>query len=40
MTSSAACRENFGRDGDQPFAYADLRDAVHPDDRARVFGAV
>src|SRR4051812_11154600 len=40
MTTSATCRENFGRDPDAPFSYQQLRDAVHPHDRARMIGAV
>ncbi len=40
LTSSPVCRENFGRDPASPFSYADLRDAVHPDDRDRMLGAI
>jgi PAS domain S-box-containing protein len=40
LTSSETCRANFGRDPDADFSYAELRDAVHPDDRARMQAAV
>ncbi|WP_068092172.1 ATP-binding protein [Novosphingobium rosa] len=36
LDTSPMCRINFGRDPDQPFTYAELRAAIHPDDRARV----
>ena len=35
LTTSPQCRENFGRKPGDAFSYADLRDAVHPDDRER-----
>ena len=35
MIVSDGCKENFGRPLDDPFSYADLLAAVHPDDRAR-----
>lgn len=35
MVVSDRCKQNFGRPTSQPFTYADLRDAVHPDDRER-----
>ncbi|WP_242121282.1 PAS domain-containing protein [Sphingomonas lacusdianchii] len=40
LTTSATCRENFGRSPDEPFSYAELLEAVHPDDRARMRDAV
>ncbi|QDZ06828.1 PAS domain S-box protein [Sphingomonas panacisoli] len=40
LTSSEICRLNFGRDPTLPFSYAELRDAVHPDDRERMQAAV
>jgi PAS domain S-box-containing protein len=36
MTTSEICRTNFGRPPDRPFTYAELRDAVFPDDRERM----
>ncbi|MFC3557676.1 PAS domain-containing protein [Sphingomonas qilianensis] len=30
------CKAHFGRQPDQPLAYADLLESIHPDDRARV----
>jgi PAS domain S-box-containing protein len=35
MIASEGCKENFGRSISDPFTYADLMEAVHPDDRAR-----
>ncbi len=35
LTTSPQCRENFGRKPGDAFSYADLRDAVHSDDRER-----
>lgn len=40
LTTSETCRTNFGRAPDAPFTYDELREAVHPDDRARFVGAV
>jgi signal transduction histidine kinase/CheY-like chemotaxis protein len=40
LDASALCRRNFGRDPDQPFSYADLQAAIHPDDRDRVNRAI
>ena len=40
LTTSEICRVNFGRDPTLPFSYAELRDAVHPDDQARMRCAV
>ena len=34
MTVTDGCKENWGRALDEPFSYADLKAAVHPDDRA------
>ncbi|KHL26606.1 histidine kinase [Croceibacterium mercuriale] len=35
MVVSDRCKQNFGRPISQPFTYADLKQAVHPDDRER-----
>ena len=40
MTSSEFCRTNFGRSADEPFSYAELRAAIHPDDSERMAEAV
>lgn len=40
LTSSETCRTNFGRDPDAEFSYAELREAVHPDDKVRMQAAV
>ncbi len=40
LMTSAICRRNFGRDPDAPFSYAELRDAIHPDDKLRMEHAV
>lgn len=40
FTSSGTCRTNFGRDPREPFSYDQLKDAVHPDDRACMLQAV
>ncbi len=40
LFASIHCKNNFGRDVDLPFTYAELRDAVHPDDQARMCAAV
>ncbi len=40
LIASRICRENFGRDPALPFTYADLRAAIHPDDRAGMLAAV
>jgi PAS domain S-box-containing protein len=40
METSEICRSNFGRDADKTFTYAELHEAVHPDDRARMGEAV
>ncbi|NEX60981.1 hybrid sensor histidine kinase/response regulator [Noviherbaspirillum galbum] len=40
LTTSEICRLNFGRDPDAPFSYAELRDAIHPDDKLRMAEAV
>lgn len=40
LDASALCRRNFGRDPEQPFSYADLQAAIHPDDRERVNAAI
>ena len=36
LVTSAVFREIFGRDPEKPFDYANLNDAIHPDDRDRV----
>ncbi|HEX7370232.1 MAG TPA: ATP-binding protein [Rhodanobacteraceae bacterium] len=33
LDASLQCKLNFGRNPGQPFDYADLREAIHPDDR-------
>ena len=40
LVTSETCRLNFGRPADQPFTYEELREAVHPDDQARMQAAV
>lgn len=40
LTTSETCRTNFGRSPDAPFSYAELLDAVHPDDALRMRAAV
>jgi signal transduction histidine kinase/CheY-like chemotaxis protein len=35
LEASDTCKQSFGRRPGEPFAYADLLAAVHPDDRAR-----
>lgn len=40
LTTSENCRYNFGRAADEAFSYADLLDAVHPEDSARMRAAV
>ena len=40
LETSALCRLNFGRDPAEPFPYAALHDAIHPDDRERVNRAI
>lgn len=40
LTASAMCKENFGRDQGGAFTYAELQDAVRPEDRARVQAAM
>ena len=39
LTTSAICRENFGRDPRQPFPYDDMLASIHNDDRRRVVAA-
>ncbi|MBV9881014.1 MAG: PAS domain-containing protein [Gemmatirosa sp.] len=36
LQTSARCREHFGRTPSQSLTYADVRRAIHPDDRTRV----
>ncbi|WP_457106255.1 HWE histidine kinase domain-containing protein [Methylobacterium sp. P5_C11] len=40
LTASDTCKLNFGRAADEPFRYADLLDAVEPEDRPRMQAAV
>ena len=40
LTASALCKATFGRDPAAAFSFADLREAVHPDDRERVQTAI
>lgn len=40
LYASGHCKGNFGRDPALPFSYAQLRDAVHPDDQSRMRAAV
>lgn len=40
LTTSAICRLNFGRDPNLPFSYAELREAVYTDDKARMVEAI
>ena len=40
MTCTVQCKANYGRAFDAPFGYAELFDAVHPDERARLTAAV
>ncbi|ONG50676.1 hypothetical protein BKE38_17510 [Pseudoroseomonas deserti] len=40
LTTSATCRENFGRDPAADFPYAALREAIHPEDRPAVEAAI
>ncbi len=39
LTTSTRFREVFGRDQSQPLTHEDVREAIHPDDRARVIAA-
>lgn len=40
LETSAECRLIFGRDPEQEFPYEALRDAIHPDDRSRIYEAI
>ncbi|MBP1853083.1 PAS domain-containing protein [Rhizobium halophytocola] len=40
LTTSATCRQVFGRGRDDTFSYQDLLDAIHPDDLPRMQAAV
>lgn len=40
LETSAECRLIFGRDPEQDFPYEALRDAIHPDDRNRIYAAI
>ena len=40
LETSAMCRITFGRDPDADFSMSDLRAAIHPDDRERVFAMI
>lgn len=35
LVASRHCKANFGRSGDEPFSYADLQEAIVPEDRDR-----
>ncbi|WP_285294005.1 PAS domain-containing protein [Aureimonas altamirensis] len=35
LVASRHCKANFGREADEPFSYADLQDAIVPEDRNR-----
>ena len=35
LVASRHCKANFGREGDEPFSYADLQEAIVPEDRDR-----
>ena len=40
LFASPHCKRNFGRDESLPFTYAQLKEAVHPDDQQRMRAAV
>ena len=40
LTTSAICRETFGRDANAPFSYAEWLQAAHADDRERMQAAL
>lgn len=40
LTASDTCKALFGRAPEEPFSYADLIGAIHPDDRARAAAAL
>ncbi len=40
LSCSAQCKQNFGRPIASPFTYADLFQAIHPDERERVAAAI
>ncbi|MCW6508610.1 PAS domain-containing protein [Lichenifustis flavocetrariae] len=40
LSASPAFKENYGRDSDKPFTFADLRAAIHPEDCGRVDAAL
>ena len=40
LTTSDICRLDFGRDPAAPFSLAELRDAIHPDDKMRMAQAI
>jgi len=40
LTTSPVCRENFGRDPEQPFALQDLLQAAHPEERKTLYEQV
>lgn len=40
LFTSDVCRANFGRNSSDPFTYADLREAIHPEDRQRMADTV
>jgi PAS domain S-box-containing protein len=40
LTASPSCKRNFGRPVDEPFTYAELQAAIHPDDLPAMKAAV
>ncbi|MBY0612587.1 MAG: PAS domain-containing protein [Beijerinckiaceae bacterium] len=40
LSASSICKESFGRKPAEPFTYADMKDAVHPDDRQTMLAAI
>jgi PAS domain S-box-containing protein len=40
LTTSRIVRQHFGRDPAAPFAYAEMRAAIHPDDKGRLRAAI
>jgi PAS domain-containing protein len=40
LRASDICKENFGRERSEEFTNEELRDAIHPDDRARAVAAI
>jgi PAS domain S-box-containing protein len=40
LDTTSVFREIFGRDGQVPFLFHEMREAIHPDDRAHAFGII